>query len=75
MISLDRRLLDRPVHSLDLAVGRGMLDLGEPVLDPVFMAPQVEHVGYIQPVSNRMIQCQSHSSPVSAAKRLVAQSI
>ena len=69
MVSLDSRLFDRPVHPLDLAVGLGMLDLGEPVLDPVFVAAHFEHVGYKQPVSNRMIQCQSHSSPASAAKQ------
>jgi hypothetical protein len=35
MVSLDCGLLDRPVHPFDLSVGPGMLDLGEPVFDPV----------------------------------------
>ena len=36
VVTFDSRFLDRSVHSLDLAVGPGMLDFGEPVLDPVF---------------------------------------
>ena len=40
-------LVDRPVHPFDLAVRLGMLDLGEPVFDPVFFAPHVEHVSYV----------------------------
>ena len=47
MVSLDRRLLDRPVHPFDLPIGPGMLDLGEPVLDLVFVAAHVEHVGHV----------------------------
>ena len=37
MVSLDRRLVDRMVHPLDLPVGSGTLDLGEPVFDVVFV--------------------------------------
>ena len=47
VVSLDRSLLDRPVHPFDLAVGPGMSDLGEAMVDPVFGAPHVEHVGHI----------------------------
>lgn len=36
MVALDRGFLDRPVHSFDLAVGPGMLDLGQPVLNCEF---------------------------------------
>lgn len=46
MVSFDGSLLDRPVHPFDLPIGPGMLDLGEPVFDPVLFAPHVEHVGY-----------------------------
>ena len=45
MVALDGCFLDCPVHPLDLAVGPGMPDLGEPVLDAVFAAAHVEHVG------------------------------
>ena len=33
------------VHALDLAVGPGMVRFGEPVLDSVFPAAYIEHVG------------------------------
>jgi hypothetical protein len=46
MVSFDGRFFDRPVHRFDLAVGRGMLDLGELVLDVVFRASQIKHVGH-----------------------------
>lgn len=46
MVPFDGSLLDRAVHPFDLSVGPGMLDFGEPVLDPVFFAPHVEHVGH-----------------------------
>ena len=42
--ALDGRFLDRAVHPLDLSVGPGMLDLGEPVLDAMFVADAVEDV-------------------------------
>ena len=35
MVAPDRRLLDGPVHALDLPVGPGMVRLRKPVLDPV----------------------------------------
>jgi len=44
MVALDRCLLDRAVHSLDLAVDPGMFDLGRPVLDVVLVANAVEDV-------------------------------
>jgi hypothetical protein len=47
MVAFDRGFLDRPVHPFDLAVGPGMLDLGEPMLDPVLAAAHVEHVGHV----------------------------
>ena len=45
VIALDGRLFDGAVHPLDLAVRPRVVDLGEPVLDAVFVAAQVEHVG------------------------------
>ena len=42
MVSLDRRVLDRPVHPLDLAVGPRMVGLRQPVLDPVCLTDHVE---------------------------------
>ncbi len=47
MVAFDRRFLDRAVHPFDLAVGPWVLDLGEPVFDPVFLAAHVEHVGHV----------------------------
>lgn len=44
VVALDSRVLDGSVHPLDLAVGPGMLDFGEPVLDPILTATHVEHV-------------------------------
>ena len=43
VVTFDSRFFDRSVHSLDLAVGPGMLDC-EPVFDPVLTATHVEHV-------------------------------
>ena len=42
MEPFDRRVLDRPVHSLDLAVRPWVVGLGQPVLDAVGLADHVE---------------------------------
>lgn len=34
-VALYGRFLDRAVYALDLATGAGMLDLGQPMFDPV----------------------------------------
>ena len=47
VIAFDGCVLDRAVHSFDLAVGPGMIDLGESVFDTVLAAPQSEHVRYM----------------------------
>ena len=47
MVSFDGGLLDRPVHPFDLPDGPWMLDFGGAVLDPVFFAAHVEHVGHV----------------------------
>lgn len=44
--ALDGGVLDRAVHPFDLAIGPGVPDLGEAVLDPVLFAAHVEHVCY-----------------------------
>jgi hypothetical protein len=44
MVALDGGFLDRPVHSFDLAVRPEMFDLGEAVLDPVFVTDPIEDV-------------------------------
>lgn len=44
MVAFDGRLLDRSVHPFDLAVGPGMLDLRETVLDFMLVADPVEDV-------------------------------
>jgi hypothetical protein len=35
MVAMDSSLLDRSVHAFDLAIGPGMLDLGQPVINVV----------------------------------------
>ena len=47
MVAFDGGLLDRSVHSLDLAVGPWMPGFGEPVLDAVFLATHIEHVRHV----------------------------
>lgn len=41
-VSLYGGILDGSVHALDLAVGSGMVGLGQPMLDPVKEAVPVE---------------------------------
>ena len=45
MGALDGGFLDGPVHSLDLSVGPGMIDLGEAMLDAVLATAHAKHVG------------------------------
>lgn len=42
VVSLDGRVLDRAVRSLDLTIGPKMIDLGEAMLDAVFLTSQAE---------------------------------
>ena len=44
MVAFDGGFFDRPVHSLDLPVCPWMLDLGQAVRDPIFVAAHVKHV-------------------------------
>ena len=44
VIALDRRLLDRTIHPLDLSVRPGMIDFGQPMLDAVSLADAVEQM-------------------------------
>jgi hypothetical protein len=44
VVAFDGRLLDRPVHPLDLAVGPRVLQLGQAMLDVVLIADPVEDV-------------------------------
>ena len=45
--SLDDRLLDRAVHSLDLPIGPGMLHFSQAVLDAVLATTHIEHVCHV----------------------------
>ena len=45
VVALDGRFLDSPVHSHNLAIGPRMSRLGEPVIDIVLGACQLEPVG------------------------------
>ena len=42
VVALHRCLLERPVHSLDLAIGPGMVRLGQAVLDAAPVAGSIE---------------------------------
>ena len=42
--AFDGRLLDRPVHSFDLAIRPGVFDLGQPMLNLMLAAEPVEDV-------------------------------
>jgi hypothetical protein len=44
VVALDGCVLEGPVHALNLVIGPGMVDLGEPVLDPVLGAHTIEDV-------------------------------
>ena len=47
VVSPHSRFLQCAIHPLDLTIGPGMADLGEPVFDPVFPATHVEHVRHV----------------------------
>ncbi|MDA9535300.1 hypothetical protein ACM41_03085 [Bradyrhizobium sp. CCBAU 21362] len=47
VVALDGRFLDRAVHALDLAIGPGMLDPGQPMFDPVILASHIEHMRHV----------------------------
>jgi len=49
MVALDRRVLDGPVHSLDLAVGPGMARLGQAMLNAALLAGPREGVQAVEP--------------------------
>ena len=44
VISLDGRVLDRPVHPLDLPIGPGVVGLGQAMFDPVFPTDAIERM-------------------------------
>lgn len=45
MVAADGGFFDCPIHSLNLPVGRRMIDIGEAMLDPMFPAAHIKHVG------------------------------
>jgi hypothetical protein len=47
MIAVDGSVLDGAVHPLDLAVGPGVVDAGEAVLDAMLLASHGEHVSHV----------------------------
>lgn len=47
IVALDDRFLDRAVHALDLAIGPGMLDLGQPMFDAISLVSRVEHMRHV----------------------------
>ena len=44
VVALHSRFLERPVHSFDLAVGPGVVWLGEPMFDAVLSASSIERM-------------------------------
>lgn len=63
IVELHRRLLERPVHALDLSVCPRMPDLGEPVLHAVLGTDSVKEIAEGLPVA----------SPVSELDAVVGQ--
>ena len=47
VVATDGGFLDGSIHSLDLYIGPRMIDLGEAMLDPMFPAAHIEHVGNV----------------------------
>ena len=45
MLGVDGCLLQRPVHSLDSAISPRMIRFGEPMLDAMLLANEIEHMG------------------------------
>jgi hypothetical protein len=45
VVAPDRRLLEGPVHAFDLAVGPGVLGLGQAVVDVVLRTGELESMG------------------------------
>lgn len=64
VVALDDRLLDGATHAFNLAVGPGMFELGEPVLDDVSAAAYVEHVGHV--LGSRTIDVARRESELDA---------
>src|SRR5215217_51018 len=50
VIALDRRVLDRAIHPLDLPVRPGMIDFGQPMLDAFSLAEAVEQMFESPPI-------------------------
>ena len=44
VISLDGRILDCPVHPLDLSIGPRMIGLGQSMFDPLFTTDSIERM-------------------------------
>ena len=44
VVALDGRFLEDPIHTFDLAVGLGVVGLGQPVFDAVTMADPVKRM-------------------------------
>ena len=44
VIAFHGRFLQRSLHALDLAVGPGMIEFGEPVLDAIALAGSIEDI-------------------------------
>ena len=47
VVAFDGSVLDGSVHSFDLSIRPGVFDLGQPVVDIIFAAAHIEHVGEI----------------------------
>src|SRR5208282_5743856 len=47
MVAFDGGFLDRPIHSLHLAICPRMLDLGQTVRNAIFLASHVEHTRHV----------------------------
>ena len=47
VIALHSCFFDCSVHAFDLAVGPGMFDFGQPVINAIFLTAHIKHMGEI----------------------------
>lgn len=74
MVALHGRFLDRAIHAFDLAIGPGMLDLDQPMFDPVVLAAHVEHMRRASyPRADRITRGEGELDHVVGEKRITCR--
>ena len=71
IVALDGSVLDRSVHALDLAIGPGMLDLGQPMFDAILLAAHIEHMCRVScRLAVRVARRESELDPIVGENRV-----